>query len=243
MRIKKMKPMFVGMVVVGFAALATSSAASGTGSLTCTSFLSGTVTTNVEVPAGAICAIGDNATINGNVSVGAGARLFAGTGVTINGNMEATTGAGVLLTGTTLNGNYHAYYASSAILDSNLYGKNVSFTGGSYGLLGHVTKNLGCDSSASGATTATTVAGSNTGCQIGDLGTVLGFVSAAADEAGGSGSGEKPMTCEEATVVGNFLITTGNAMKQAGDNLALQQQGQLNIDVGNAIINSACGPV
>jgi hypothetical protein len=237
---ENLKRILLPLVVVGFAAWTASSAVAGTASLTCTSFLSGTVNSNVVVPAGAVCGIGDNAAINGNVSVATDARLFVGTGVTINGNLDATTGAGVLLNGATLTGSYNAFHASSAILDSSLYGKNVSFTGGSYGLLGQVTKNLACGGGTSGATTATTVAGNNAGCVVADLPTVFGSLTTAADNASGqSGDEKKPTECETATLVGNFYITTGNAMKTSTD-LGTQLQGQQFVDTGNAIIASAC---
>lgn len=201
-----MKRTLVGVVAAAAWALVMSSVAfAGTSSLSCTTTITGTVSTNVVVPSGATCAVSE-ATINGNVSVAEGAGLFVTKGVLITGNLEAASGAGVLLgEGVTLKGSYGAVEADSAILGASLLGKNVSFTGGLYGLLGTVTANLECAGGTTGATTATTVGGKNAGCTVGDLPTAVGAVDVAADKAGG-GTKEK-LTCKQAVDVASIYAS------------------------------------
>jgi hypothetical protein len=239
----------VALLVVGLAIglsqhAAAGATAAGVGSENCTTSVSGTVTTNVTVPAGAACAFDSHAVVNGNVSVGPGATLIVADGVTINGNLEASQGAGVLmgLSGTTLNGNYSATGAVSTMLKPTLK-RNVTLNGGYYGIIAVLVGRISCTGGVTGATTA---AGGNTnGCTGGTLATVLPDVLTAADKASGtsgSGGSNKGLTCDQAQDLASFYNTLADLFASVGNTDGAVAAGTI---ASNIIIDAdqsgACG--
>lgn len=241
-------------LVLAVAVLSSSVAPAGaSGSVSCTTDISGTLSMNVIVPSGAICVLTGGATIKGNVSVASDASLFVADGVTINGNVEAGSGSFVLMTlnFTKINGNYTAQGADSALLNATITG-NVSFNGGSYGILGfaddgsltnNVTGHLDC---GGGVTGASTTGGSlNSGCTVGSLEAGLGAVVAVLDKStsgGGSSGGSGGMSCSDAIAIAGALDTVVDTIDDFGGTNTVAGATNEAVMVGYAfgLLNAAC---
>lgn len=228
---------FAGVATVG-------RANAGPASLTCTTDISGTVTANVVVPSGEVCALLAGAVVYGNIAVEKAATLFVDDGVTINGNVEARSGSGVLMgEGTTLNGSYGASDAASAIVNAAV-NNNVTFSGGSYGLVGEVSGRLTCSGSATGA--SLTPGASSSGCVVADPLTVLGYVISAAQKASGGsgGSKTKPLTCNQAiTAAGVWLAISDMLQSIPGceSNATCSTEADFATGVADGLLTASCG--
>jgi len=228
---------------VTFGTVAVSGGANaGPTSLSCTTDISGTVNTNVIVPAGEFCALDSGAVINGNTFVEKDGTLFVGDGVTINGNVDARSGSGVLMgTGATLY-NYSANGAASAIVNATVAG-NVSLSGGSFGLVGEVSGRLTCNGAVTGA--AGTTGASNSGCTIADGLTLAGFlVSAAQKGTGTKGGGTKPLTCAQAVTAAGVWLAISEALSSipgCETNATCTTEANYATGTANGLLLASCG--
>lgn len=246
-----MRRMLLCLVLVVAALSGSTAAAGATSSVTCTTDISGPLSMNVVVPSGATCVLTGGATISGNVSVGSNARLFVVDGATVNGNVEAGSGSFVLMSLTygKIQGNYTAQDAHTAMLNAPVSG-NVSFSGGSYGLVGvaadgslinTVAGHLDC---GGGVTGASTTGGSQTsGCTVGSLEAGLDAVVAVlatSSNSGGSSGGSGGMSCSDALAISGALDTVKGTIDDFGGGPGWSSQASA-IDGFETGILTACG--